>query len=263
LLTVKDEKTRLFVMWKWAMKWGQLLDAVGKKEGVDMWKRADGTTWANRKSVLQAPAQYVRKSVGAYLSSYISKNAPEPGNNIVGECMNPVRWWGCSRPLLARLGELTDTIEKAVCDRRHYNQVLDRVWDGFSGLASGFHRYSDKLDFARVFVAFDEESSVLFNEFWRDFKCKANLGIVVNSSTGCLPWQPLPEMATSGQTSIIRQSLSMRGFADQIRVCVHFSLSFGRVPKLSRMQWRNTVLKRIKKRMTLPMWTWNFKQLCL
>jgi hypothetical protein len=29
------------------------------------------------------------------------------------------------------------------------------------------------------------------------------------------------------------------------------------------MQWRNTVLKRIKKRMTRPMWTWNFKQLCL
>jgi hypothetical protein len=251
LLTVKDEKTRLFVMWKWAMKWGQLLDAVGKKEGVDMWKRIDGTTWAGKKSVLQAPAQYVRKSVGAYLSKYLSKQAPAPDNNIVGEFLTPVRWWGCSRPLLARLSELSDEVKVEWIAFKDYRSVWERVVEGFRGAAEGFHEYCDKLGFAKVAVSFTQDSDAIYHEFWRDFKCNLNHGNVANNLTGCSPWRPSPETATSGTTWTERLSVNTRRFADQIRVRACFFLSFGKVPKLSKMQWLNIVLKKKPKQLCL------------
>jgi hypothetical protein len=199
LLTVKDEKYRLFVMWKWAIKWSQLIDSVGKKEGVDMWKKADGSTWANRKSVLQAPAQYVKKSVGAYLAKYLSKQAPSPGNNIEGECLNPVRWWGCSRPLLARMKELSAELVVEWIPLNRYRSLWEKVVGGFASLGSGFHEFSDKLGYARVVVGYDEDAGQLYNQFWRDL-CNRNRSIVANSLQ---VWRHLPgsaETPTSGKT---------------------------------------------------------------
>jgi hypothetical protein len=198
LLTVEDEKCRLFVVWKWAIKWAQLIDSVGKKEGVDMWEKADGSTWASRKSVIQAPAQYVKKSVGAYLAKYLSKQAPSPGNNIEGECLNPVRWWGCSRPLLARMKELSAELIVEWIPVNRYRRLWERVVGAYSSLGSGFHEFSDKLGYARVAVGYDEDAGKLYNQFWRDL-CSRNRTIVANSFRAWRPLQGSAEMLTSGK----------------------------------------------------------------
>ncbi len=253
LVLVKDPIIRQLVMWKWAMKWGQLIDAVGKKEGVDMWRKSDGSTWAGRKSVLQAPAQFVRHSVGSYLSDYLSKNSPEPGKNIVGECMNPVRWWGASRPLLQRMRELSSEfiIEGIGFSRHRY--MWERVCRGFKGAAAGYHEYCDKLGFARIAVAFCEDAGLIFNNFWRDLKCNRNRGIVANYSIVCRLLRDLSGPPTSGRIWMSRLAVSTRRFAGLIPGAAFSPWRCGKGTRVFRAHLLNIALRKMPKQLSLVM----------
>ena len=252
LVLVKDPIIRLKVLWKWAIKWGQLIDKVGSLAGVDMWKKNENWSWKNQKSVLQAAAQYVHKSVGSYLSKYLSKNVDGRGKNIVGQSLSPVRWWGCSRPLLQRMRELTDGFEVEVVGPKAVRSVWGKVIDGFRGVASGFHEYSDKLGFARVAVAFDVDGDSTFNQLWRDLRCEKNHGNVGRCSTEWQPLPGLPEMRISGRTSQPNSRGSMRRFAARIRASVCLVLICGLVPKQSRMQLMNIERKKIPRQLMIP-----------
>lgn len=253
LVLVKDPIIRQVVMWKWAMKWVQLIDAVGKKEGVDMWRRSDGTSWESRKCVIQAPAQFVRYSVGSYLSSYLSKNAPEPGRKIEGECMNPVRWWGASRPLLQRMRELSSefVVESIGFSRNRY--LWEKVCRAFRGSANGFNEYCDKLGFARVVVAFCDDAGLIYNELWRDLKCKVNRGTVAKCSIGWPLLPGLPGTRIFGEICPSNFSGSTRRFVGLIRVRASSLWSCGKIPKLSQRQWLNIELKKNPRQLILQM----------
>lgn len=253
LVLVEDPIIRQVVMWKWAIKWGQLIDAVGKKEGVDMWQKSDGSTWAGRKSVLQAPAQFVRHSVGSYLSDYLSKNSPEPGKNIVGECMNPVRWWGASRPLLQRMRELCNEFQVEVVGGPKYGRVWTRVRKGLHGAANGFHEYCDKLGFARVAVAFCEDSGLIYNELWRDLKCKMNRGIVARCSTVWRPLQGSLGLLTSGRIWTSRLSVNMRRFAVLAPANVCSPWSCGKGTRVFRSHLLNIAKRKTPRQLSLAM----------
>jgi len=82
---------------KWKARWIKLLVSVGKRAGVDMFGRADGTTWAGSKEVTRVDAQLVKKSVKHYLAKYLSKGS----DTIRGAATYPPsRWWFCDRSLL-------------------------------------------------------------------------------------------------------------------------------------------------------------------
>lgn len=60
---------------RWQRRWIAIIDKVGKRAGVDMYERNSGGTWKDEKTIVQAYAQKVRKSVSRYLSKYVSKGA--------------------------------------------------------------------------------------------------------------------------------------------------------------------------------------------
>lgn len=171
LVWVPDEKIRELVRSGWKEKWAKILDSVGEREGVDMWQQSNGRSWKDHRAILQAPAQTVIKSVGSYLSKYLSKNSPSPGASIGGNNppLCPVRWWGVSRPLLARLAELSCelVIEEIVFSQ--CRRVWEKVCEAFQGLASRQYEYCDRIGWARVVVCFDEDSGISFNSLWRDY----------------------------------------------------------------------------------------------
>ena len=134
-----------------------------------MWQRRDGSTWKDSKHVLQAPAQIVEKSVGSYLSKYLSKQAPSPQAGMKN-ALCPVRWWGASRPLLALMRELSTEfkVEGIGVSSIHYlREKLDRY---LRQIADGYHSYTDRLGFAQVLVGYGDDAGEIFNLLWRDLR---------------------------------------------------------------------------------------------
>jgi hypothetical protein len=170
LVWVPSDETRKMVMAGWKEKWAQLLDSVGERSGIDIWEKADGGTWKHWKHKLQAPAQVVIKSVGSYLSKYLSKNSPSPNTacDHANPPLCPCRWWGVSRPLLKRLAELSCEFVIEEIAFYQWCNIWDDVRYAFQGLASEHHEYRDKLGWSRILVAFDEDSEQVYNYLWRD-----------------------------------------------------------------------------------------------
>lgn len=165
------EEVRTRVLWKWTIKWASLIDEVGNRFGCDIWERQDGTTWNDFHGVIQAPAQFVKKSVGAYLSKYLSKNAPTNGQRTNGNDMflGPVRWWGVSRPLLKRLKELTETFEIDGLSEGGRIRLSEKVKEEFSRSEGRVHSYWDKGYNALTILTFSPENCEnIYHELWRD-----------------------------------------------------------------------------------------------
>lgn len=87
-------------------QWIRILDAISEASKVDIYKKNSGFSWASNKEATRVDAQWCKKSVAAYLSKYVSKpNKFQYSHNQHNFC--PSRWYGVSRPLLAKLRELS------------------------------------------------------------------------------------------------------------------------------------------------------------
>lgn len=168
---VPDGLARQRILWKWAIKWSALITEVGDKHGCDTWEKRDGSSWSEFKGIIQAPAQFVKKSVGAYLSKYLSKNAPTNGQRTNGNdtLLGPVRWWGVSRPLLKRLKELTETFEIDGLSEGGRIRLSEKVKEEFSRSEGRVHSYWDKGYNALTILTFSPENCEnIYHELWRD-----------------------------------------------------------------------------------------------
>jgi hypothetical protein len=168
---VPDELARQKIMWKWAIKWAALITEVGKKFGCDTWEKRDGSSWSEFPGIIQAPAQFVKKSVGAYLSKYLSKNAPSPHQRNDGNDMflGPVRWWGVSRPLLKRLNELTETFEVEGLTEDGRRTISAQVAEEFRCSGNEVHSYWDKGFNALTILTYSPKwCQNIYNRLWRD-----------------------------------------------------------------------------------------------
>lgn len=87
--------------------WYKLLCAVSTKSGVDLFAKKRGGSWKSNPKVVQAKAVWCNRSVAAYLSKYLGKRVNCTGGGGWAPTYYPVRWWGVSRPLLAKLREAT------------------------------------------------------------------------------------------------------------------------------------------------------------
>jgi hypothetical protein len=76
--------------------WCGLLLRLSDKSGVDLFGRAGGGTWRDRLEIVQTNVQAVIKSVGRYLSKYLSKQGCKRSNATY---FPPVSWWTCNRRL--------------------------------------------------------------------------------------------------------------------------------------------------------------------
>jgi len=93
-------------------RWYSALEAIGEREGTCLFTHASGDKCTIR-SLWRYDYQLVRKSVGGYLSKYVSKDAtkgttPEPTKQ--GQMYYPRRWWGMSRNLTQEINRRRKTI---------------------------------------------------------------------------------------------------------------------------------------------------------
>ena len=81
---------------RWKARWIKIMDSVSLRSGQDLYGRKIGGTWKNHKWVTRTDAQTVVKSVGCYLSKYLSK-----GSQSLRRISRyaPSRWWFASKCL--------------------------------------------------------------------------------------------------------------------------------------------------------------------
>ncbi len=128
-------------------EWIRLLDELSDRSGVDLWGKADGTSWRQYKSVVRVEAARVKHSVARYLSKYLSKGGSpvSPG----APRFFPSRWYGVSRALREAVRRLTLSVKiDCISSRRdaylRYQEILEgvgswaqRVFEHRCGLTSG------------------------------------------------------------------------------------------------------------------------------
>lgn len=159
-LVVTDSAVRKSVVNEFPRIWRQIIDAVGRLSGVDMWARGRGGSWSGQKEVLQADAQECSASPGRYLAKYCSKEAAwgGSGKDHGGGYKGPVRWWGVSRPLLREVKRLTQEVISIGVPWRNVAQIKESILSILDGMNAKIQRYTDKAKSAEVFVSYDKEN---------------------------------------------------------------------------------------------------------
>jgi hypothetical protein len=178
-----QKRDRLIAGWK--TKWVEIIDGVCTRSGVDLWERKKGGTWATNKAVIQADAQVIRKSVGAYLSKYLSKNAPtndaKPWESR--RFHGPVRWWGVSRPLLKRCRELTEKFTVESVSNLAIRYLKEKVVDIMNWSETKVFSYWDKARSTNVLLTYSpEECQRIYSYLKRDL-CKSRTATLNASAT--------------------------------------------------------------------------------
>lgn len=82
--------------------WCHLLEQVSQFRNIDLFGRSGGGTWRHAWEKVRTEVKPVRKSITRYLSKYVSK---AKSKSLQPNSYSPVRWWSCSRTLLAKLRE--------------------------------------------------------------------------------------------------------------------------------------------------------------
>lgn len=198
---VEDPLIRERVLREWRDRWASILDGVSERASVDVWARKSGGTWATNKRVVQADAQIVEKSVGAYLSKYLSKSAPT-NQSKGGEEQTfhgPVRWWGAARSLLKRCRELTESFEVEGISHLAIRYSRERVHEILNWSENRVFSYWDKSRSTNVLLTYSpDECQTIYNHLKRDIfrwrRAPSN-----PSSNPCLTSVMPPDLCDWGQ----------------------------------------------------------------
>lgn len=169
---VPDPLVRSKVLKGWKDRWMGCIDYISKRAGVDCWRRGKGFTWATNKQVIQADAQVVRKSVGSYLSKYLSKfqGRIRRRKRSSSPWLCPVRWWGCSRPLLALMRSLSFEFERLSIPNGDRGRVLEEVFAIINWSENRVYSYRDLAGSTDVLLTYSPENcDTIFNYLKRDF----------------------------------------------------------------------------------------------
>lgn len=186
---IKDPLGRARILGGFKRWWFNALTRIAADSSVDLfeWANRKGS-WRDRPDVVQADAQECFKSPSSYLAKYASKGSGKEAAraNEDGEVMPwPVRWWGCSRPLLAACRRYTETVsceglslaEQATKKEQIYelfatnfSNIRERDTvntlggDGESVEVAGstWHSYTDLAQSSRVWVGFGPQ----FRDVW-------------------------------------------------------------------------------------------------
>lgn len=121
---IRDPIVRAEVIAGFKRAWIRIMRNVSELSGVDMFARSRGGTWAKNPEVTQAYAQECKKSAVAYLSKYATKS--NKGFGCICK-YQPVRYWGVSRPLLAKIREMTEEFVIPGLRLRRGRQMLQVV----------------------------------------------------------------------------------------------------------------------------------------
>lgn len=152
-ILVKNETTRKRLLTEWKEQWERIIDGIGMKAGVDMWRKNANYTHANNKQVLQADIQECEKSIARYLSKYVSKSQQQYQDNHWKKC-KPSRFWGISRPLCAELTARTETQTVTLGNRRELECFYEDSLSVVESNCEVSHTYEVKKARAKVIVGY-------------------------------------------------------------------------------------------------------------
>lgn len=150
---------------QWHSEWYRLLCNVCDRTGIDLFQRADGGSWRAYPSMLQAHAQRIQRSAVAYMAKYCGKNSGKTGPGTGTPRYAPVRWWGCSRPLLALLESLTQRFEKVFTKAPFAHRIFKILAGNLDSFSAKCHNYRDRATDAEVCVAY--QSHLQPEELWK------------------------------------------------------------------------------------------------
>jgi hypothetical protein len=173
------------ILKEWKAKWVEIIDGVTTRAGTDLWARKGGRTWVTNKQVIQADAQAVKKSVGAYLSKYLSKNAPTNGVKPweKRQFHGPTRWWGVSRPLLKRCQELTEKFTIEAIPHKAIRRLKEKVFSIMDWSENKVFSYWDKAYSTNVLLTYSpEECQRIYSYLKRDL-CRTRIATQPVSTT--------------------------------------------------------------------------------
>jgi hypothetical protein len=143
-----DKSAAAAILVGFKAQWVRLLQAVSDRTGTNLFLNTEtGQNWLEMPEAIQAKAERVEKSVGAYLGKYLSKSSR--GTNAIGQ-FAPCRWYGVSRPLRELEMSLRVTHEEFLLNKGkaisfaecvlHYAGLLSDVcygWDNKFGDGKG------------------------------------------------------------------------------------------------------------------------------
>jgi hypothetical protein len=133
-------------------EWIRLLVSLKDKHGVDLFRRAGGRgTWLDNLSKVRARAEWVRKSVGAYLGKYLGK-AVAPGREV-RRFFFPSRWWGSTVNLKRAEKKLRWRSEYYYSTHGAAFSAMDDVVSCVSGTVEWSSSYKTKVVRGQVYVA--------------------------------------------------------------------------------------------------------------
>lgn len=129
---------------KWKARWIRILDGVAARAKVDVYRRDLHHTWCQRKWLTRTDAQIVQKSVGSYLSKYLSKGSSA---NRRLTAFPPSRWWFVSRSVRREIEQSRQCTTVLDLEAGTGQQILARVSQFLeAGGARVAHSYESPVD---------------------------------------------------------------------------------------------------------------------
>lgn len=155
--------------------WFRLLQELGASQGIDLFRRARGGSWADRPEYWQRYCQPVRKGVAKYFAKYCSKAArgadvggSSSGGGSEAYQVTPGRWYGISKSLRELAKDRRVEFEVTVTSEREALIVRNRILNAIKveNIVSQISwEFSIQGDFGTIFCSgevdslFIEESS--------------------------------------------------------------------------------------------------------
>ena len=152
----KNEDTRKYVIDNVKKAWTAIVNAIGRKANVDMWRKSKDYTHKNNQDVIKVDAQECYKSVANYLAKYVSKSQQQYENNHWKEC-KPSRYWGISRPLTALCREMSTDESVSLNNQRELEASYEECLSITSRLARCSYNYQVRHMGVRVITAYSNE----------------------------------------------------------------------------------------------------------
>lgn len=156
---IEDKTIAKDVLNQWQNWWTKRLLSIQESSGVKMCIGKGGVDWSLKPEKIQAVAQVVVKSVGRYMSKYVTKASPGEKNAVKLGLLAPRRWWGASRDLDEELQRNTDRYVSVQTSYLPAKNLFDKTRDVLRvSYESHGKTYELPSTIGYIFTVFGDES---------------------------------------------------------------------------------------------------------
>lgn len=168
VIATKNAEARNYILNNFKAEWCRLLESVSTRSGVDCFAgRSNRNHRSNGYRNVQAYAATIQKSIGAYMSKYLTKgfdNANENANS--NGRFFPSRWWRVSGSLLKHIKAATIEITLSDLKRGRATSILEDLQSLASQQSDAIFSYQMQAVIGEGFVAYVQDNEVK-EQLWK------------------------------------------------------------------------------------------------